>query len=148
MTMSLSNRLVGWALGLLLLVVAAVHVDLYAADDYRFIPTIGWLFLLTAVVATVLAAVLALQPIRAVAGIAGLFCLGVLGGYVLSLTLPDGIFSFREPGVSAAGWVAIVAESGVALIAGGSLLASRRSELSGHRWGRRSLHRAPDRSIP
>lgn len=126
--MRLSKRPVGWVLGLLLLVVAAVHVDLYAAAGYRFIPTIGWLFLLTAVVAAALAAVLAVQPIRAVAVAAGLFCLGVLGGYVLSLTLPDGIFSFREPGVSVAGWVAIVAEAGVALVAGGSLWTSRPSE--------------------
>lgn len=111
------HRGAGWTASALLLAVAAVHLDLYEGAGYRFVPTIGWLFLLTAAVAVVLALALAVRPLAVVVAAAGLFSLGVLGGYVLSLTLPAGIFGFRETGVTAAGYVAVVAESGTAIVA-------------------------------
>lgn len=123
----MGDRRLGGALGALLLAVAGVHLYLYAADGYRFIPTIGWLFLLTGGVAVALALSLAARPHPAVAAAAALFCAGVLGGYVLSLTLPSGIFHFEEPGVSVAGAVAIVAEAGVALVAAGWCHRARRA---------------------
>lgn len=106
-----------WTVSALLGAVAAVHLDLYFDGGYRFIPVIGWLFLLTSAVALLLALAVALRPHPMLAAAAGVFCLGVLGGYVLSLVLPDGIFQFRETAVSAAGYVSIVAESGVAVLA-------------------------------
>lgn len=114
-----------WTLSVLLVVVAAVHLDLYFGAGYRFIPVIGWLFLLTSASALLLTLSVALRPRPVVVVVAGLFCVGVLGGYVLSLSLPDGIFQFRETTVSAAGYVSIVAESGVAVLAGLWLASAR-----------------------
>ena len=103
--------------GLLLLVVAAVHLNLYAGEDYDRIPIVGWLFLLTAVSGVLLgAALLFLRPRRESEALAGLFALGVLGGYVLTLVLPDGLFSFKEPGVSYSGFISIAAESVIVLL--------------------------------
>jgi hypothetical protein len=101
--------------GLLLIVVAAVHLNLYLREDYDKIPTIGFLFLLTAISGVVLTVAVVLKPVGLVHASAGLFALGVLGGYVLTLTLPDGLFSFKEPGISYSGYISIVTE--VALIA-------------------------------
>ncbi len=112
-----TQRAAAWATSALLLAVGAVHLDLYLASGYRFIPTIGWLFLVTVVVAAALAALVAVRPAAAALVAAGMFCAGVLGGYVLSLALPHGIFAFKEPSVSAAGWVAIAAEAGVIVLA-------------------------------
>jgi hypothetical protein len=93
-----------------LVVVGAVHLHLYAAEEYDRIPVIGWLFLLTVIGAFALAAVVLVARSRlaglAVAG----FSAGVLGGYVLSLTLPAGIFSFKEAGISYSGAVSMAAE--------------------------------------
>jgi hypothetical protein len=101
--------------GLLLIVVAAVHLNLYFRDDYDKIPVIGLLFLLTAISGVLLAVAVALKPVGLVHASTGLFALGVLGGYVLTLTLPDGLFSFKEPGISYSGYISIVTEA--ALIA-------------------------------
>jgi hypothetical protein len=93
-----------------LLTTAAIHLNLYAGEDYDRIPTSGWLFLLTVITAFVLAVAVSLIP-HPVVGLAVTgFSLGVLGGYVLSLLLPNGIFLFMEPGVSYSGAFAIVAE--------------------------------------
>jgi hypothetical protein len=98
-----------------LVVVGAVHLHLYVAEEYDRIPVIGWLFLLTVIGAFALAAVvlLARSPLAGM-GAAG-FAAGVLGGYVLSLALPAGIFSFKEAGISYSGAVSIAAELEVLL---------------------------------
>ena len=101
--------------GLLLLVVAAVHLNLYAREDYDKIPTIGLLFLLTVISGVLLAVAVVVKPVGLVLASVGLFALSVLGGYVLSLTLPNGLFSFKEPGISYSGYISIAAEA--ALIA-------------------------------
>lgn len=105
-------RLVGAAL---LLLTAGVHLYLYAAEQYHFIPTVGPLFIMTGVVAVVLAlSVVVLR--RAVVDIVGaLFALSVLGGYLLTLYLPNGLFLFKEPGISYSGGLAIFAEVGAAV---------------------------------
>lgn len=110
-SVALPWRLVGAAL---LLLTAGVHLYLYAAEQYHFIPTVGPLFIMTGVVAVVLAvAVLVLR--RAIVDIAGaLFALSVLGGYLLTLYLPNGLFLFKEPGISYSGGLAIFAEVGAA----------------------------------
>jgi hypothetical protein len=93
-----------------LVVVAAVHLNLYLGQGYRHIPTIGWLFLFTVVSAFGLAAAIAVsgQPVLALAAAA--LALGVLGSYVLTLVLPMGLFLFREPGISYSGGVSMAAE--------------------------------------
>jgi len=100
----------------LLVVTALVHANLYAREDYRAIPTVGWLFLLTVVTAVAAGAALVVRPAWWVDLGAALFSLGVLGAYLLTLWLPDGLFLFKEPGVSYSGLVAIVAEAGAALV--------------------------------
>ncbi len=101
---------------LLLIVMSAVHLNLYVREDYSRIPTIGMLFLLTAISGVLLAIGAFTKPGRLVYLSTGLFALGVLGGYVLTLTLPDGLFSFKEPGISYSGFISIVAETALLAI--------------------------------
>lgn len=109
-----------------LLACGAVHGYLYDADAYRAIPTVGPLFLATVVTAGVLAtAVLAIR--RPLADLlAAVFALSVLGGYCLVLLLPQGLFLFEEPSVSAAGAVSILAEVAAPL----ALVAAARRSLA------------------
>ena len=70
-----------------------IHLDLYVTG-YRFIPTIGVLFILQVVAAMTLGIVVVAIP-RRIAAIAGaLFALSTLGGYLLSLWV--GLFGFKE----------------------------------------------------
>lgn len=105
-------RAVGAAL---LLLCAGVHLYLYAGEQYHEIPTVGPLFVMTGVVATVLAvaAVTVRRPLVDLAGAA--FGLSVLGGYLLTLYLPNGLFLFKEPGISYSGGLAIFSEVGAAV---------------------------------
>jgi predicted lipoprotein with Yx(FWY)xxD motif len=132
----LALRLAG---GGLLIATGAIHLDLYLTG-YRSIPTIGWLFLVQAIVAFVLgAAVLASAARLAAAGAA--FSLATLGGYLLSLW--TGLFGFKEVRTTAgiaAGVVevaAFAALAGLAVIpaergrAGGRLLARFRAGVAG-----------------
>jgi tellurite resistance protein TehA-like permease len=101
-------------LSLALLIVAAVHLNLYAREGYKEIPMVGVLFLLTAISAVLLAVsqfVVRKWPVRVAAG---LFSLSVLGGYTLTLWLPTGLFKFKEPGISYSGAIAILSEIAVA----------------------------------
>jgi hypothetical protein len=113
--------------GALLVLVAAVHLNLYSRDGYRAIPVIGWLFVLTVVTAVLLAVLVVLRPSVIVQSGAALFCLSVLGGYVLSLVLPSGMFGFKETAISASGWIAIVAESAVAVLLVPTVVVQRRA---------------------
>jgi hypothetical protein len=97
-----------------LVVMAAVHLNLYWREDYRLIPTIGWLFLLTVIAAVLLALVMLVKPHFLLAGAAALFALGTLGSYAFALTQP--LFGFEEPGISYSGGLAIASE-GLAAIA-------------------------------
>lgn len=102
----------------MLLVIGAVHLNLYAREQYSAIPTIGGLFILDVVVAWSLALAIAVRPVRPIALLGSLFCLGTLSAYVASLYMP--LFGFEEPGVSYSGGVAIAAEV-LACIALGAL---------------------------
>jgi hypothetical protein len=116
------------AAAVLLIVTGVVHLNLYVREHYRAIPTVGWLFLLTAISAALLALALVVRPRLVVEVSAGLFALGVLGGYLLTLYLPKGLFDFKEPGISYSGAVSIAAEAGIILV-----LASAHWRHGGHR---------------
>ncbi|MHB8328517.1 MAG: hypothetical protein ACYDD6_02615 [Acidimicrobiales bacterium] len=100
----------------LLVVIALVHLNLYAREHYREIPTVGWLFLLTVVSAVALAVGLLVRPGWLVEMSAVLFAAGVVGGYLLTLFLPHGLFEFKEPGVSWSGGLSLAAEVGTMLV--------------------------------
>lgn len=72
----------------------AVHLYLYAADDFRAIPTIGTLFLLNAVAGFVLGAALLVirSPLAPVAGIG--FALATLVAFVISAV--HGLFGWQD----------------------------------------------------
>src|SRR5215471_15736985 len=72
---------------------AAIHLDLYLTG-YRTIPTIGWLFLLQAIVAFVLAAAVLVSGSRVAAAAGAGFAVATLGGYLLSVWV--GLFGFTE----------------------------------------------------
>jgi hypothetical protein len=101
---------------LLVVVVALVHLNLYVREHYEQIPTVGGLFLLTVVSGAVLAVAMLARPgwLVDLSGI--LFAFGVLGGYLLTLWLPKGLFQFKEPGISYSGVLSIVAELGTAAV--------------------------------
>ncbi len=130
--MKLALRMAGVVL---LIVVGALHLYLWGHDDYRAIPTIGPLFMLTVVASWLLALALLVRGHLALALAGALFALATLGAYVLSLTV--GIFNFTEPSVSLPGALSIASEAGAAaaLLAWGVL----------DRWASRS---APRRSAP
>ena len=99
--------------------IGAVHLNLYARQNYRYIPTIGALFLFTVIVAFVLAAALAVRAHWTLAVIGAGFALSTLAGYVWSLTDSAGLFEFHEPGISYSGAASIALEAiaGLALLA-------------------------------
>jgi hypothetical protein len=138
-------RVARWAASILLLVIAGIHLNLYAREGYRLIPTIGWLFLLTSIVAVVAAIAVVADKRAVVAVIVGLFSLSVLAGYILTLALPHGLFDFREPGISGSGSIAILAEVGTAIAVGIGLLVAHRSA---GRSGARSLGPVTDGTEP
>lgn len=116
-------RAVGAAL---LLLCGGVHLYLYAGEQYHEIPTVGPLFIMTGVVAAVfaVAVVVVRRPLLDLAA-AG-FALSVLGGYLLTLYLPNGLFLFKEPGVSYSGGLAIFSEVGAAAVLVGTAWLGRR----------------------
>ena len=93
---------------LALLGIGIVHLNLYARQDYHFIPTIGPLFIVTAVAAGLIAIGFAVRPhwVLALAGIS--LSVGTLAGYIW--TLEGTLFKFHEPGVSTSGVLAIIFE--------------------------------------
>ncbi len=78
---------------LLLVVSACIHLGLYLTG-YRSIPTIGWLFLVQAVVAFVLAVGALVTHSRLVAVAGAAFALSTLGCYLLAVWI--GLFGFKE----------------------------------------------------
>jgi hypothetical protein len=108
-----------------LLATGAVHLEQYLGAGYRSIPTIGSLFLLNAIGASLLALALIL-PIRAVVrGRHGELITGLLAALGASIALASllallvsengTLFGFHEPGSGAAIVAAIVAESATLL---------------------------------
>ena len=78
---------------LLLVVSAAIHLDLYLTG-YRSIPTIGWLFLVQFLVAFVLAIGALVTHSRLVAVAGAAFALSTLGCYLLAVWI--GLFGYKE----------------------------------------------------
>ena len=78
---------------LLLVVSACIHLGLYLTG-YRSIPTIGWLFLVQAVVAFILAVGALVTHSRLVAVAGAAFALSTLGCYLLAVWI--GFFGFKE----------------------------------------------------
>src|SRR6266516_7119369 len=78
---------------LLLLVSSCIHLVLYLTG-YRAIPTIGWLFLVQAVVAFILAVGALVTHSRLVAVAGAAFALSTLGCYLLAVWI--GLFGCKE----------------------------------------------------
>ena len=78
---------------LLLAVSAGIHLDLYLTG-YGSIPTIGWLFLLQVIVASVLTAAALVTRSRLASIASAGFALSTLGAYLLAVWI--GLFGFKE----------------------------------------------------
>jgi len=102
---------------LLLVVSASIHLALYLTG-YRSIPTIGWLFLVQAVVAFILAVGALVTHSRLAAFAGAAFALSTLGCYLLAVWI--GLFGFKEirtrAGI-AAGLIEVAAFATLALAA-------------------------------
>jgi hypothetical protein len=141
-----ANRSLRAGTAALLAVISAVHLHLWLAG-YRNLNTIGPLFLVAVVTAAILAIVVLVRINEVNAAAAALFAAGTLAANILSLLLPDGIFRFKEEGVSYSGGFAIAAEIGVVALIGvwahkhvrldrKQLLSDRRRGLSSIPFGR------------
>jgi hypothetical protein len=110
-------------------VIGVVHLHLWLGG-YRYLATIGPLFLLDVVSSALLAVIISVRLNVVVALAAASLAAGTLGANVLSLLLPDGLFRFKEVGVSYSGGFAIASEVGVvALLGAWTYLRWRRGEL-------------------
>ena len=78
---------------LLLAVSAGIHLYLYLTG-YGSIPTIGWLFLVQVIVASVLTAAALVTHSRLAAAASAVFALSTLGAYLLAVWI--GLFGFKE----------------------------------------------------
>ncbi|MGO8960660.1 MAG: hypothetical protein ACLQFR_25275 [Streptosporangiaceae bacterium] len=87
---ALLTRLAGAAL---LVWIGYIHLHLWQ-EGYRFIPTNGPFFLLDAIVAVALAALLSLWPRPLIGVLAAGFTASTIGALVISLTI--GLFGFHE----------------------------------------------------
>src|SRR5712664_4158521 len=102
---------------LLPVVSACIHLGLYVTG-YRSIPTIGWLFLVQAVVAFILAVGALVTHSRLAAFAGAAFALSTLGCYLLAVWI--GLFWFKEIRTSAgiaAGLIEVAAFATLALAA-------------------------------
>ena len=101
----------------LLAVSASIHLALYLTG-YRSIPTIGWLFLLQAIVGFVLVAGALVTYSRLAAAAGAAFALSTLGCYLLAVW--TGLFGFKEVRTRAgiaAGLIEVAAFATLALAA-------------------------------
>lgn len=118
----ISRSLPGWApwamrgaAAAMLFATGGIHLDLYLTG-YRFIPTIGVLFILQVAAVFALGLAVVTVPRRIVAVSGSLFALSTLGGYVLSLWV--GLFGFKEVRTTA-GIVAGIVEIAAFVVLGG-----------------------------
>src|SRR5580692_3580834 len=110
-----TDRALRWGAAVLLIVISIVHLHLWLGG-YRYLATIGPLFLLDVIFAALLAVVVAVRLNVVVAFGAASLAAGTLGANVLSLLLPKGLFRFKEVGVSYSGGFAIASEAGVVVL--------------------------------
>jgi len=113
----------------LLIATGAIHLDLYLTG-YNTIPTIKWLFLLQVISAFALGA-LVLTGNRLMAAAGALFCLGTLGGYLLSIWF--GLFGFREVRTTAGIVAGVIEVAGFAVLALLALLPAASRRAGAHR---------------
>jgi hypothetical protein len=99
----------------LLLVIGVVHLHLWLAG-YQNLPTIGPLFVVAVVSAALLAIVVSTRITPLIALTAASFAAGTLAANISSLLLPDGLFRFKEVGISYSGGLAIASEIGVVIL--------------------------------
>jgi hypothetical protein len=94
-----SSRALGRLGGLALLAVGLDHLEQFSVGHYSVVPTIGTLFVLNFVAATVIAAGLAVSKGR-ISLLFGIGGLGVAGGTLAGLLLSEtvGLFGFTEVG--------------------------------------------------
>jgi hypothetical protein len=114
---TMTDRVLRFGAAVLLIVISVVHLHLWLGG-YRYLATIGPLFLLDVIFAASFAVVVAVRLNLAVALGAISLAAGTLGANVLSLLLPKGLFQFREVGVSYSGGFAIASEVGVVVLLG------------------------------
>jgi hypothetical protein len=98
--------------------IGAIHLYLVRELPYSMQPTIHPLFIMTVAAALAFAAVFAVRPHWTVGLLAAGFAFSTMGGYVLTLVLPAGLFNFQEPGISYSGALSILCEAvaGLALL--------------------------------
>jgi hypothetical protein len=109
----------------LLVAVGWIHLHLWQ-EGYRLIPTIGPLFLAAAITAFVVAAALAVRPVRLV-GVVGLATLiGILGGLIVSINV--GLFGFKESLAAPFAVESIVLELAAAVSLAGWIIVDLRAE--------------------
>ncbi len=99
----------------------AIHLHLWADEQYRSIPTIGPLFLFQGIAGVVLALVLAVsRRLLAALATAG-FMVATIGGFLLSVYV--GLFGFSDTLAAPFAGVSLVVESvGAVVLLGGSAL--------------------------
>ena len=97
--------------------IGAVYLHLWL-DGFRYLPMIGPLFLVAAMSAGLLAVVVTVRVTVATAVSVATFATGTLTANLLSLLLPEGLFHFREVGVSYSGGFAMASEIGVLALLG------------------------------
>ncbi len=106
--------------GTALLVVGAVHLEQYYVDDYSVVPTIGTLFLLNFVAATIvgLAVLVPIERLRPRGGrvllvAAAMAGIGIAAGSLAALLISErtALFGFMESGYRAAIVLALAAEA-------------------------------------
>lgn len=109
---------------LLVVVVGAVHLQQYV-DFSKDVPTIGTLFVLNAVAAGLIVALLAFPRLRGLAALGGLgLCIGSLVSIAMSFT-SAGIFDYTEQSLRAPIIIAIVAEAAATVVLAGLLVQRR-----------------------
>ena len=137
-----ATALARFASALALLATGAIHIQQYTVADYRAIPTIGTLFLLNFISATVLGLYLLVpagaRPGRVRRAADTLVALGGLGVAVTSLIAlfvseQTPLFGFMEHGYRLEIVVAIVSEAAAALALTAFLLLSQRAGGRPHR---------------
>jgi len=117
----------------LLVVISVVHLHLWLGG-YRYLATIGPLFLLDVIFSALFAVVVAVRLNVVIAFGAASLAAGTLGANLLSLLLPKGLFRFKEVGVSYSGGFAIASEVGVVVLLGiWTYLRWRRGDLGARR---------------
>jgi hypothetical protein len=128
-----TDRAVRLGASALLIVISVVHLHLWLGG-YRYLATIGPLFLLDVIFAALFALVVAVRLNIVVAFGAASLAAGTLGANALSLLLPKGLFQFKEVGVSYSGGFAIASEVGVVVLLGSwTYLSWRRGALGPRR---------------